>query len=106
MSLKKNLSFLLATVLLAACTGNNSKPACTNENSCINDKNCQCWCSVKCGFRDKKSDDRPVYVENDSNGKHCYCKQWDLDNYDMKCANPSNTDDSMQQGMQQKSSNY
>lgn len=53
---------------------------CNTKKACIND-DCQCYCSMKCGFRDKTDDDRPVYIENDPNGKHCYCKQWDLDNY-------------------------
>lgn len=58
------------------------KNPCTSEKNCTNMKNnCQCYCSVKCGFRDKTSDDRPVYVQDDPNGKYCYCKQWDLDNY-------------------------
>jgi len=58
------------------------QPICKNEEDCINTENCQCYCSVKCGFRKKDmSSDRPVYVENDPNGIGCYCKQWDLDHY-------------------------
>jgi len=26
-----------------------------------------------------------MYVEKDANGKFCYCKQWDLDNYKNNC---------------------
>lgn len=42
---------------------------------------CQCYCSWKCGPRDKQPDDKPVYVENDPAGIYCYCKQRDLDHY-------------------------
>lgn len=63
---------------------------CTTEQSCVNDTNCQCYCSVGCGFRDKNKNDRPIYVENDPNGKHCYCKPWDYENYNMRqCAAPN-----------------
>lgn len=56
--------------------------SCTTEEDCINNDKCQCYCSVKCGFRDKDmKQDRPVFVENDPNGIHCYCKEWDLKNY-------------------------
>ena len=58
--------------------------ACNTHKACINDESCQCYCSKECGMRDKKDDDRPVWVENDPNGKYCYCKQWDLDNYEMR----------------------
>lgn len=59
--------------------------ACNDKKSCVGNKDCQCYCSKKCGFRDKTDDDREVYVENDPNGKYCYCKQWDLDNYEINC---------------------
>jgi anaerobic selenocysteine-containing dehydrogenase len=54
---------------------------CQTKESCLNDPSCQCYCSVKCGFRKKEENDKPVYIENDPNGKYCYCKQWDADNY-------------------------
>ena len=50
-----------------------------DENRCINDRSCQCYCSRKCGPRDKKSDDDPIYVSHDKYGHYCYCKQWDYD---------------------------
>lgn len=62
-------------------------PICDSEEDCINNDDCQCYCSVKCGFRDKTEDDRPVYIENDPNGKNCYCKEWDHKNYKIRrCA--------------------
>lgn len=46
---------------------------------------CQCYCSRKCGPRVKEADDVPVYVPNDPAGHYCYCKQWDLDNFEERC---------------------
>jgi hypothetical protein len=59
-----------------------NKPRCTNQVSCKNNPNCQCYCSVKCGPRDKKPTDKPIWVENDDLGHHCYCadRDWNLRN--------------------------
>lgn len=67
------------------------KPKCTSETDCKNLKNeCQCYCSFKCGFRDKIVEDdpitgvkkdEPIYIPDDPNGKFCYCKQRDVDFY-------------------------
>ncbi len=85
--LKRELFLLLATVVLAGCSGG-SQPThnCTTKDQCFNDKNCQCWCSVKCGYRKKTANDSPLYIENDPNGKFCYCQQRDIDLYDQNCA--------------------
>ena len=72
---------LLLVTLLCGC----GESHCRTEDSCINDPQCQCWCSQKCGYRKKTASDHPVYVEKDANGKTCYCKQWDLDNYVDNC---------------------
>lgn len=54
---------------------------CPTKKTCLDMKNgCMCWCSHKCGPREKEDDDSPVYVNDDKNGNFCYCKQWDLDN--------------------------
>ncbi len=54
---------------------------CPTKQTCQDMKNnCKCWCSHKCGPRDKEADDSPVYVNDDKHGNFCYCKQWDLDN--------------------------
>lgn len=54
---------------------------CPTKQTCLDMKNgCKCWCSHKCGPREKEEDDSPVYVNDDKNGNFCYCKQWDLDN--------------------------
>jgi len=86
MFLKNNLLFLLVALLscnLLDAKLNTEKTLCKGAPDCKNLKNksCQCWCSVKGGPRDKKPSDRPVYYDVDVNGKHCYCKQWDYDNY-------------------------
>ena len=88
---KKFFYLLLAWLVSCGVVGgvmrhkrNQKASACNTHKACINDETCQCYCSYVCGFRDKTPDDRPVYVENDPNGKYCYCKQWDLDNYDMR----------------------
>src|SRR6201984_2963687 len=79
----KRIGLILALGLLAACSSD-PKAQCGKDN-CATDPNCQCWCSVKCGYRDKTKDDHPVWIENDPNGKGCYCKQWDHDHYEDNC---------------------
>jgi hypothetical protein len=76
----KKMIVLLVT-LLYGC----GEPQCQTKKSCRKDPECQCWCSQKCGYRKKTPSDRPIYVENDANGKTCYCKHWDLDNYKNNC---------------------
>lgn len=81
----KNILFLFVAVLFSACGSNDTQTTCKSRESCLNDPNCQCWCSQKCGYRKKLEADHPVYVENDPNGKSCYCKQWDVDYYEENC---------------------
>ncbi len=71
--------FLLSCDLLDA----SYMSICKNKQQCQDLKNsCQCYCSRKCGPRDKKPDDKPVFVADDPRGYRCYCKQWDLDHVD------------------------
>ncbi len=90
----KNSVFLLGLALLGACSPNsNDSPSgkqCGTKESCLSDPNCQCWCSQICNFRNKKNTDRPVYITDDANGKYCYCKQWDYDNYTNNCVDKKN----------------
>ncbi len=81
----KNILFLLVAVLFSACGNSDTQMSCKSKDSCLKDPNCQCWCSQKCGYRKKMATDSPVYVENDPNGKFCYCNQWDADNYEGNC---------------------
>ena len=87
MFLKQILFLSILSVSVIAHGGMISQPECSANKKGCQDLNspCQCYCSVKCGPRLKKSDDKPVYVENDPEGHYCYCKQWDLDNYKTKC---------------------
>gem|GEM_PF-1948739 len=87
----KKILFLLTTVGLLGCgelllakkAAAKKENICgKNKKSCLEDKNCLCYCSRKCGPREKQSDDAPVYVENDPNGKYCYCKPWDRDKFE------------------------
>lgn len=80
MFFKKYLSLMVFTMLSIGLV--NTAPTCRTEKSCVNNPKCQCYCSVKCGFRDKVEEDSPVWVENDPNGKYCYCKEWDLNHYE------------------------
>lgn len=81
----RKIPIYLGVILLAGAgiwaNSDGPKPKCTTEDSCQNDQNCQCYCSEKGGFRDKVENDRPVYIENDTNNVNCYCKQWDLNRY-------------------------
>lgn len=54
---------------------------CPTKEDCTVINSCKCWCSHKCGPRDKVKDDKPVFLMSDPNGNYCYCNQWDLDNY-------------------------
>ena len=76
---------ILVTALIVVCAvtyaKKNEKQRCDTKENCLNNKQCQCYCSELGDFRDKDSDDRPVYVKDDPNGVYCYCKQWDLDVY-------------------------
>ena len=75
-------SFICAAMLISFTSMNSiekEKPRCLDKKSCLNDKKCQCYCSVKCGPRDKTSEDSPIWIENDPYGHHCYCRQRDVD---------------------------
>ena len=85
--------FLLITTLLSACGSQQKNPLpCKSKDACLTDQKCECWCSVKCGYREKTAADHPVYIENDPNGKHCYCKQWDADHYQENCVEGKNVE--------------
>lgn len=88
MNVLKNVSFLIVMIMLSACDGRGFR--CKTREACVNNSKCQCWCSQKCGFRKKEASDNPLYVENDPNGKFCYCKQWDLDLYEDNCVQGKN----------------
>ncbi len=82
----KNL-FLMACIvpMLIGCDAAMTKKTCATKETCQTDPNCKCWCSVKCDWRVKVAGDKPVYIENDPNGKFCYCNQWDYDHYRDNC---------------------
>ncbi len=51
-----------------------------DEASCKDLKNpCRCFCAFKPGPRDKVSDDKPIYIEDDPEGNYCYCKERDIE---------------------------
>lgn len=58
---------------------------CPTKENCSITNECKCWCSHKCGPRDKittgDNPDKPVFLMSDPNGNYCYCNQWDIDNY-------------------------
>ncbi len=90
LSMIKRRHVLSIAVLVMASSGIDAKrsrryeapqPKCATEKDCRKNKNCQCYCAEKGGFRKKVPNDKPVYVKDDPNGVYCYCKQWDLDAY-------------------------
>lgn len=76
----KQIAFLLLSILCAC-----SSDPCGTAEKCAEDRDCLCWCSQICNFRKKTSNDHPFWVENDPNGKFCYCKKWDWEHYDNNC---------------------
>lgn len=46
---------------------------------------CKCYCSKKCGFRDKEADDYPILIPDDPEAKYCYCKPADLKEFSTSC---------------------
>ncbi len=87
MFLKKYLYLiLLCATSVNLLRADSSKELSADEASCLRDASCKCYCSGICKFRDKNESDKPVWVKNDPNGKFCYCKQWDLDEFEnRKC---------------------
>lgn len=81
----RNLLFLSLAVWFTACTSNADQTPAKSQGACLNDPNSQCWCSRKCGYRNKEKTDNPIFIENDDNGKFCYCKQWDRNYYKKNC---------------------
>jgi hypothetical protein len=82
----KNFSFLLGFFLLSSCgSGQPERSQCQSKDECLNDPKRLCWCSQICKWRKKTASDHPVYIENDPNGKFCYCKKWDYDFYEDNC---------------------
>jgi|SRR5579872_6694986 len=80
------VALLLLATLLSSCDGGNQKVSiCGDEQTCLNDSNCFCWCSQICNPRKKTALDKPIYIADDLNGKFCYCKQWDFDHYEDNC---------------------
>lgn len=74
-------SKLLLLALVAFSLNNTvlNAQVCNDKESCLTDPSCQCYCSVKCGYRDKKPGiDNPVYIEEGIDGIHCFCKETDL----------------------------
>lgn len=84
------LFFCMIVLAGVGLTARRDKPhhqRCKTKESCLNNPNCQCYCSGIAGYRDKIEEDNPVYVETneyiDSNGEavHCFCKPWDKEKF-------------------------
>lgn len=88
MVLRYHKLLMVIGLLVIGCAGllnarrrySTNAPRCNTAESCqsLNSK-CQCYCSGIGGFRNKTKNDRPIFIADDPNGVHCYCKQWDLD---------------------------
>lgn len=80
MFLKKSIIALsmIASIGLVYAGTESKNPRCMDKKSCLNNPNCECYCSVKCGPRKKTSKDSPIWIENDPHGHHCYCAPRDV----------------------------
>lgn len=74
---------LLSTFSASPINSGSDSSICPTKGQCSDLTNpCKCYCSHECDPRDKKpEEDSPVFVADDPDGKYCYCKQWDLDNF-------------------------
>ncbi|HSX13532.1 MAG TPA: hypothetical protein VLE96_03835 [Chlamydiales bacterium] len=77
------IALLFFVSILASCSKGHNR--CGTRQACSEDSRCKCWCSQSCSFRPKHADDHPTYVDNDPNGKFCYCKEWDMHHYKDNC---------------------
>jgi hypothetical protein len=75
------IAFVCVSMTAYAKQKKPSGKSCQDEDSCLMDPKCKCYCSEIGGFRKKNASDSPIYVKGDPRGKYCYCKQWDWDNY-------------------------
>lgn len=84
--LNKNLFLSLLCLATLAIADAPYKEAndviCPNKEKCTIINECKCWCSHKCGPREKVKDDKPVFFMSDPYGNYCYCNEWDVKNID------------------------
>lgn len=79
--IKKFLFLILNVILINLQIRAETIKPCLTEKECKDpNSNCKCYCAGVCKFRNKKSNDIPIYIKNDPLKHKCYCKQWDLDN--------------------------
>jgi hypothetical protein len=63
----------------ATCAFNLKMPLCNSDASCADKKNnCTCWCSVKCGPRDKKAKDTLKTLTVAPGKSMCFCAERDI----------------------------
>lgn len=81
------VAFTVAIYPASDYSPNTQTPRCSTPNACSDLNNgCTCFCSHICEQRDKKPDeDNPIFVADDPEGHYCYCKPWDLENYEANC---------------------
>lgn len=76
----------------------NGQELCPDKASCEDLNNsCKCYCAVGCSPRDKiKDKDDPIFVQDKDNPKgKCWCKSWDMKNYDSNKCPQKNTGQEM-----------
>lgn len=82
---KKNLIMLcslMAISLGSISIDSKQKSVCNTEESCLNNDNCLCYCSFKCGYREKTEKDNPIWKDG-----RCWCQQRDIDYYEKNGCN-------------------
>ena len=77
---RKAVLLVFVTFMVASSLSASNEICCTQKESQNMMRSCKCYCSKKCAARQKELDDRPVWIEDDPYGIHCYCNAEDAEN--------------------------
>lgn len=78
-----SFAFMSAAYRSQSSSTEATEEVCGNDEKRCKDLNdsCKCYCAYRPGPRDKKADDKPIFIKDDPDGHYCYCKQRDIDKH-------------------------